>query len=239
MTGTSRQSYTRCARDCHDSSVYTTHELVTSDIHSEAASRTLDNAYDDFAVAAVVSALSLLEDAAFFRTRVVSVAFSISNKETGFMEAKNANGSWADPDARWTEGDMWAYTFDALHDLDTTIERKGGTASFPSHHIPYLYVLADAASKFQGRIREIAAVNHNNSVNGLSGEDWGQMSAWYIFSVFGLYSVSVEYLPDPRLSSSSPWELLRNRISSVTVNGQRVDTPILKHADIAGGGEDE
>ena len=39
----------------------------------------------------------------------------------------------------------------------------------PSHHIPYLYSLAGAASKSQSRIREVARDNYNNSVNGLSG----------------------------------------------------------------------
>ena len=39
----------------------------------------------------------------------------------------------------------------------------------PSHHIPYFYSLAGAASKSQERIREIAQINYNNSVNGLSG----------------------------------------------------------------------
>lgn len=39
----------------------------------------------------------------------------------------------------------------------------------PSHHIPYLYSLAGAASKSQERIREVAKDNYNSSVNGLSG----------------------------------------------------------------------
>lgn len=46
------------------------------------------------------------------------------------MEAKTANGSWAGPTIGWTEGDMWAYTFDVLHEFGTLIERKGGNASF-------------------------------------------------------------------------------------------------------------
>ena len=39
----------------------------------------------------------------------------------------------------------------------------------PSHHIPYLYALADAASKGQMRIRQIAQTDYNATVNGLSG----------------------------------------------------------------------
>lgn len=39
----------------------------------------------------------------------------------------------------------------------------------PSHHIPYLYALADAASSGQMRIRQIAQTDYNATVNGLSG----------------------------------------------------------------------
>lgn len=39
----------------------------------------------------------------------------------------------------------------------------------PSHHIPYLYSMAGAASNTQSRVREIAQTNYNASVNGLSG----------------------------------------------------------------------
>lgn len=39
----------------------------------------------------------------------------------------------------------------------------------PSHHIPYLYALARAASIGQERLREIVFANYNNSVDGLSG----------------------------------------------------------------------
>ncbi|KAI0696503.1 glycosyl hydrolase family 92-domain-containing protein [Cerioporus squamosus] len=245
------------------SSVYSAHGWVASDVHSEAASRTLDYAYDDCAVAAVAAAVSQHDDAAFFRARSLSAPFSIFNNDTGFMEAKFANGSWAGPTAGWTEGDMWAYTFD----------RKGGNASFvafldehfdgghndhtnePSHHIPYLYSLAGAASKSQERIRHIARANYNNSVNGLSGnEDCGQMSAWYIFSALGFYPVnpvSAEYVigtpfydkvtidlpgaPMP-LTITSIGALTKPYIKSASVNGRSLATPILKHEDIASGG---
>lgn len=84
--------------------------------------------------------------------------------------------------------------------------------SQPSHHVPYLYSLAGAASKSQTRVREIAASDYNATVNGLSGvkrhitlvaprilmlprtffqnEDCGQMSAWYLFSALGFYPVN-------------------------------------------------
>lgn len=36
---------------------------------------------------------------------------NIFNNNTGFMEARLSNGSWAGDDVGWTEGDKWAYTF--------------------------------------------------------------------------------------------------------------------------------
>ncbi|KAI0766209.1 glycoside hydrolase family 92 protein [Trametes elegans] len=255
------------------SSVYDTHGWVASDIHSEAGSRTLDYAYDDYALSALAAALGKDADAIRFRERAFSAPFTIFNNETGFMEARNASGAWAGQDAGWTEGDMWAYTFDVVHDVPALIERRGGNKSFvqfldehfngghndhtnePSHHIPYFYSLAGAASKSQERIREIAKDYYNNSVNGLSGnEDCGQMSAWYIFSALGFYPVdpvSSEYvigtpffdkvtidLPNATqplviTSAGAPTEPYIKRVS---VNGRALDGPILTHAEIASGG---
>ncbi|KAF8972048.1 glycoside hydrolase family 92 protein [Flammula alnicola] len=159
---------------------------VADDVHSESASRTLD-----YACSSMTSPFTLFNDA------------------TGFMEARNADGSWAGEDNGWTEGDKWAYSFDVVHDIPGLIERRGGNVKFiqslddhfngghndhsnePSHHIPYLYSLAGAAFKTQEKVRDIAIANYNNTPTGLSGnEDCGQMSAWYIFSAMGFYPVN-------------------------------------------------
>ena len=76
------------------------------------------------------AALNKTSDADFFLKRARSAPFSMFNSDTGFMEAKFANGSWAGPDAGWTEGDKWAYTFDVVHDVDELIRVRGGKAQF-------------------------------------------------------------------------------------------------------------
>jgi putative alpha-1,2-mannosidase len=48
-------------------------------------------------------------------------------------------------------------------------QRNAEMVRQPSHHIPYLYALAGAASKTQERVREIAKANYNNTPVGLSG----------------------------------------------------------------------
>lgn len=88
------------------------------------------SADDDFAVATLASLLNKTSDAEFFLNRSRTSPFSIFNNDTLFMEARNADGDWAGQDAGWTEGDMWAYTFDVVHDVPELIKRRGGNASF-------------------------------------------------------------------------------------------------------------
>ncbi|KAH7929290.1 hypothetical protein BV22DRAFT_1125899 [Leucogyrophana mollusca] len=255
------------------SSTYAQNGWVADDVHSESASRTLDYSYDDYAVSVLASLLGKTSEAEFFRNRSLTNPFTIFNNVTGFMEARKANGAWAGPTRGFTEGDKWAYTFDVVHDVPGLIEHKGGNASFvafldqhfdgghndhtnePSHHIPYLYSLAGAATKSQSRIREIAATNYNNSVNGLSGnEDCGQTSAWYLFSALGFYPVnpvSGEYVvgspffDNVRIAFPSNERTLdimsfgapsRPYVRSLHANGRRIEEPVLTHDQILNGG---
>jgi predicted alpha-1,2-mannosidase len=253
---------------------------VADDIHSESASRTLDYAYDDYAAARLAWALGKPEEIVnFLLRRSMDAPFTIWNPETKFMEARNADGSFAGPDAGWTEGDKWAYSFDVVQNIPRLIQERGGNASFvkclddhfdgghndhtnePSHHIPYLYALAGAAYKTQERVREIAANDYNASVNGLSGnEDCGQMSAWYLFSAVGFYPVNPaagEYVvgspffdkitvalpPVPNgqeermLTITAQGAQTKPYVKSLAINGQIITWPIIRHDQIADGGE--
>ncbi|PFH47119.1 glycoside hydrolase family 92 protein [Amanita thiersii Skay4041] len=136
----------------------------------------------------------------------------------------------------------------------------------PSHHIPYLYALGGAAFKTQEKVREIANVNYNNTPNGLSGnEDCGQTSAWFLFTAMGFYPVnpaSGEYVVGspffdkititlPPSPSSSLEAVKGNRtltiiakgaatkqyVKSLMINGQPIDTPVISHEQLIGGGE--
>jgi putative alpha-1,2-mannosidase len=60
----------------------------------------------------------------------------------------------------------------------------------PSHHIAYLYNYAAMPSKTQYRVRRILDEFYKPTPDGLIGnEDCGQMSAWYVLSAGGFYSV--------------------------------------------------
>ncbi|MGL6125893.1 GH92 family glycosyl hydrolase [Chryseobacterium artocarpi] len=61
----------------------------------------------------------------------------------------------------------------------------------PSHHIAYLYNFVDKPEKTDAKIKYILDNFYKNTPDGLIGnEDCGQMSAWYILSSMGIYSVT-------------------------------------------------
>lgn len=61
----------------------------------------------------------------------------------------------------------------------------------PSHHIAYLYNYVGKPEKTQEKVKYILENFYKNTPDGLIGnEDCGQMSAWYILSSLGLYSVA-------------------------------------------------
>jgi putative alpha-1,2-mannosidase len=68
---------------------------------------------DDWAAAIVASHVGATEDETALRERSKNYK-TLWNDHTGFMEARNANGSWAGPTAGWTEGDHWAYSLTVM-----------------------------------------------------------------------------------------------------------------------------
>jgi predicted alpha-1,2-mannosidase len=61
----------------------------------------------------------------------------------------------------------------------------------PSHHIAYLFNHANKPWLTQYWVNQILKTQYNTTPDGLSGnEDCGQMSAWYVFSSMGLYSMN-------------------------------------------------
>ncbi|KAI7717410.1 hypothetical protein KC353_g4599 [Hortaea werneckii] len=187
---------------------YLDHGYVPNDRWAESASRTLDYAFDDYAAAVVAEHAGDETMAKSLRDRSQNY-HNIFNTKTGFMEAKNANGTWAGSGQGWTEGDDWVYTFNVMHDPEGLAEMVGGPVKLkakldehfqgghndhtnePSHHVPYLYAAIGYPASTQNLTRAIAAVDYNATSAGLSGnEDLGQMSAWYVFSALGFYPVN-------------------------------------------------
>jgi predicted alpha-1,2-mannosidase len=181
---------------------------IPTDRTSEAASRTLEDSYDDWCVAQVAKSLGRTADYRYFLERSLNYK-NLFNPRIGFMQARNADGSWASPAAGWTEGGPWVYTWDVLHDIPGLIQLMGGREKFdarldayfdgdhnwhsnePSHHVGYLYDFGGQPWKTQQKVREIATDEYANHPSGLDGDDdCGQMSAWYIFTALGFYPVN-------------------------------------------------
>ncbi len=191
----------------------------------EQVSRTLEYAYDDFAIAALARALGREDVAATF-TRRAGNWRHVFDPSIGFVRGRHADGRWVeafDPAAEqpWiTEGTPWQYTFSVPHDVAGLIEALGGREAFverldrlfaeghywhgnePSHHIAYLYAHAGAPWRTQEEVRRILTTEYGLGPTGLKGnDDTGQMSAWYVFSALGLYPVTPG---TPRYALGSP-----------------------------------
>ena len=192
---------------------------IPTDKIDEAASRTLEDSYDDWCTAQLAKALGRDDDYRFFLHRSLNDR-NLFNPALGLMNGKTSDGKWApiggsqDTNenravAGWTEGDAWVYTWSPLHDQAGLIELMGGREAYgakldahfssghnvhsnePSHHYGYLYDFAGQPWKTQAKVREIAAVEYGYDAGGLDGEDdCGQMSAWLLFTAMGFYPVN-------------------------------------------------
>ena len=180
----------------------------------EQVSRTLEYAYDDFALARVARALGHVDDAAALTKRAGNYR-NVIDPQTGFARGRHADGTWITPfdpgkPAKYiTEGLPFQYTFFVPQDMTGLIQLEGGNAPFvakldelfaknyydhgnePSHAITYLYDYAGEAWKTQEHVADIRAKWYLDKPDGLAGnDDAGQMSAWYVLSALGFYPVT-------------------------------------------------
>lgn len=125
----------------------------------------------------------------------------------------------------------------------------------PSHHIPYLYAYLGAPYKTQERVRQILEEMYAHAPDGLSGnEDCGQMSAWYVLSAMGFYSVcpgNTQYvLGSPifeevkvHLENGNTFTIKADQtdaqnlyIQNASLNGQPYGKGYIDHLDMMQGG---
>jgi len=228
---------------------------VPADKTSEAASSTLEDAYDDYAVAQIAKAVGKESDYHFFINRSHNYEL-LFNPKTGFMQARNADGSWADPAAGWTEGDTWVYTWSPMHDIAGLMKIMGGAEVYnrkldehfsgnhnkhdnePSHHYGYLYDFSGQPWKTQAKVREIAGQAYSNTPVGILGnEDCGQMSAWYIFTAMGFYPlnpVSGDYMIGSPLFDRVTLSLPGGKTFVISARGNSPENLYIQSATLNG-----
>lgn len=125
----------------------------------------------------------------------------------------------------------------------------------PSHHIAYLYSYVGQPWKTQAMTRRLLDELYQPTPEGISGnEDCGQMSAWYVLSALGFYSVcpgSNEFvLTTPlfdktviRLANGKSLTIVANNpgknhyIGRVSLNGQEITKNFLTYEQLMQGGE--
>lgn len=126
----------------------------------------------------------------------------------------------------------------------------------PSHHIAYLYNYVGTPWKTQKMVRQILSTLYADNPEGIDGnEDCGQMSAWYVMSAMGFYSVTpgMDYyaIGSPvfdkikiNLENGNTFEIIANNnneknlyIQSAKLNGHLYSKTFLRHEDIMHGGQ--
>ena len=179
-------------------------------------STTLEYDTADFALSAMAGRLGDSADQQTYANRAQDWR-NVLNPASGFVEPRNANGSWTngfDPTSGtdMVEADSWIYTgmvpFDlaglarakggnaAMNDyLDTTLRSYTGDDGYawvgnePSIELPWEYDYTGEPYKTQGTVRSIQDQIWADSPTGLAdgNDDLGAMSAWYVWSALGMF----------------------------------------------------
>lgn len=186
----------------------------------EQVSRTLEYAFDDYALSRVARMLGHDEDAALLEARAQNYR-NVIDPSTGYARGRHADGPFDPVSAPFsfskaiTEGAPCHYTWYVPHDQQGLMEIMGGREMYvakldsmfshrrywhgnePCHQVAWLYNYAGQPWKSQREIRHIMDTEYLATPGGLSGnDDAGQMSAWYVFAAMGFYPVcpaSTEY----------------------------------------------
>ncbi|MEO2062869.1 MAG: GH92 family glycosyl hydrolase [Christiangramia sp.] len=272
---------------------------VPEDKNGASVSKTLEYAYDDWAIAQAAKKIGNDEVYEEFMKRSENY-MNVYDPKSGFMRPKLSDGTFKKEfdelnthGQGYIEGNSWNYSLYVPHAPSEMIEMMGGKDQFsqhldslftmelpdkyfentedisregiignyvhgnePSHHVAYLYDWTNEPWKAQDKIRMILKMKYMNGADGLSGnDDFGQMSAWYIFSTLGFYPVapgSVDYAIGSPAISEATLNLDNGKTFTVTaknqsdknvyvkkveLNGKELTEPFIQHDDIMNGGE--
>lgn len=118
---------------------YMKYGYVPADLSPNAASKTLEYAYDDWCIARMAERMGNRGLAGIYDRRAGSFA-NIYDESAGFMRPRLSDGSWQkdfDPlkteGQGFIEGNAWNYSLYVPHNPEFLIEKTGGPASFGGH----------------------------------------------------------------------------------------------------------
>jgi predicted alpha-1,2-mannosidase len=129
----------------------------------EAASKTLEYAYDDYAVAEMAHHLGREPEAERFARRAGNWR-NVFDTTTRFVRARKADGSWREPfdplEARYggdfTEGNAWQYTWFVPHDVEGLVRAMGGQQRFVQR-LDQLFTIRDTEGKL-AKVEDISGL---------------------------------------------------------------------------------
>ncbi len=105
---------------------------------NENAARTLEYAYDDFAIYQLAKKLNKPQEEIDLYAKRCQNYRNLFDTSTGLMRGKNENGEFQSPfnPFKWgdafTEGNSWHYTWSVFHDVQGLIDLMGGKQQFIS-----------------------------------------------------------------------------------------------------------
>jgi len=177
--------------------------------YPESVTRTIEYAYDDWALAQFSKYLPDKEAASkqlLARGLNYRNLFNVGER---FLLPRNKNDFRINPGTfGYKEGDKWVYSFFVPQNPKDLVNLMGGDQEFTSlldsalrkniivfdnetaFHIPYLFNYASAPQLTQKWVRNILQNRYGNTPGGIPGnDDLGSMSSWYVWSAMGLYPV--------------------------------------------------
>lgn len=181
---------------------------------NEQTSRTLEYAFDDYALSKIARLLGKTKDAEILEKRALNYK-NVIDPKLGYANGRFADGTYAegtDPfdfNKAITEGAPCHYTWYVPHHPEGLVEILGGSEKFeakldsmftghrywhgnePCHQVAYMFNVVGRPDKTRKWVKHIMETEYLNEPGGLSGnDDAGQMSAWYVFSALGFYPVN-------------------------------------------------
>lgn len=155
-------------QDQRGTDFYRKYQYIPSELEVESVTKTLEYAFDDWAIAQLADALDNDADHEQFMERA-SYWENVFDKETGFMRGKSEKGEWVVPfdpfrsnhrvNTDYTEGNAWQHSWFVPHQIDRLIDKMGGDEAF----ITKLDSLFTVSSELTGE-------NTSPDISGLIGQ---------------------------------------------------------------------
>ena len=176
--------------------------------YPESVTRTVEYAYNDWALARFAQAL---HDTTTY-DQFIQAAYNYRNLFNApelFLLPRNGNEYKLHPGTfGYKEGDAWVYSYFVPHNAKDLVNMMGGSSSFVSRldsalntdqlvfdnetvfHVPYLFNYTDSFYLTQRWVQKIMHTRFSATPGGLPGnDDLGATSSWFVFSAMGIYPV--------------------------------------------------